>query len=43
MDYLELANGLSGLLEAVFFIYMGLEEETKEPQRNILKEILLSR
>jgi APA family basic amino acid/polyamine antiporter len=51
VNYLELANGLQGVIEAgvlIFFSYIGFEsiarlaEETREPERTIPKAILLS-
>ncbi|MEF8879809.1 MAG: amino acid permease [Candidatus Thermoplasmatota archaeon] len=51
VDYLELAKGMKGVMEAgvlIFFSYIGFEtitrlaEETKNPKRNIPKAIILS-
>lgn len=51
VNYLELANGLQGVIKAgvlIFFSYIGFEsiarlaEETREPERTIPKAILLS-
>jgi APA family basic amino acid/polyamine antiporter len=51
IDYLELARGLNGVIEAgvlIFFSYIGFEniarlaEETKEPEKNIPRAIMLS-
>ena len=51
IDYLELARGLNGVIEAgvlIFFSYIGFEniarlaEETKEPEKNMPRAILLS-
>jgi len=51
VNYMELANGLQGVIEAgvlIFFSYIGFEsiarlaEETREPERTIPKAILLS-
>ena len=51
VNYIELANGLQGVIEAgvlIFFSYIGFEsiarlaEETREPERTIPKAILLS-
>ena len=51
VNYLELVNGTKGLIEAgvlIFFAYLGfqgitrLSEETKNPEKNIPKAIILS-
>jgi APA family basic amino acid/polyamine antiporter len=51
IDYLELVRGLNGVIEAgvlIFFSYIGFEniarlaEETKEPEKNIPRAIMLS-
>ncbi|MGC9444127.1 MAG: APC family permease [Candidatus Methanospirareceae archaeon] len=51
IDYLELAQGLNGVIKAgvlIFFSYIGFEniarlaEETKEPEKNMPRAILLS-
>jgi len=51
IDYLELARGLNGVIEAgvlIFFSYIGFEniarlaEETKEPEKNMPRAILLA-
>jgi APA family basic amino acid/polyamine antiporter len=51
IDYLELARGLNGVIEAgvlIFFSYIGFEniarlaEETKEPEKNMPRAIMLS-
>ena len=51
IDYLELTRGLHGVIEAgvlIFFSYIGFEniarlaEETKEPEKNIPRAIILS-
>lgn len=51
VDYLELANGMKGVIQAgvlVFFSYLGfqgitrLSEETKNPEKNIPRAIIIS-
>jgi len=51
IDYLDLTRGLNGVIEAgvlIFFSYIGFEniarlaEETKEPEKNIPRAIMLS-
>ncbi len=51
VDYLEMARGMQGIVEAgvlVFFGYLGFEgitrlaEETKDPQKNIPRAIIIS-
>ena len=51
VDYLQLTNGIKGIIEGgvlIFFSYLGfqgitrLAEETKQPEKNIPKAIILS-
>lgn len=51
VDYFDMPNGIEGLLEAsalIFFAYIGFEgivkfsEETKEPEKNIPKALILA-
>lgn len=51
VDYLEMPNGIKGIFEAsalIFFAYIGFEgivkfsEETKNPEKNIPKALILS-